>query len=162
MYQYVSKNFKEKIMDIIKTTNQLAEILNEKKLSYIYMKDGEVEIELGVETPQVVTAVTAPAPVAAIAPAVSAPAVVQAASVAEQAGNFVKSPIIGTFYASPAPDKPAFVKVGDKVEKGQVVCIVESMKLMNEINSDFAGTVAEILVKDGEAVEFDKPLMRIE
>jgi len=148
-------------MDIIKTTNELAEILNAKKLSYIYMKDGEVEIELGGgEPPQAIfsaPASTTGTPVATV----SAPTV-QVASVAEQTGNFVKSPIIGTFYAAPAPDKPAFVKVGDKVEKGQVVCIVESMKLMNEINTDFAGTVAEILAKDGEAVEFDKPLIRIE
>jgi acetyl-CoA carboxylase biotin carboxyl carrier protein len=152
-------------MDIIKTTKELANILESKKLSYIYVKDGELEIELGMPETQIVgrdahgTPLASIAPVAVIGtPEASRPT----AQAAEQFGNFVKSPIIGTFYAAPAPDKPAFVKVGDKVEKGQVVCIVESMKLMNEINTDFAGTVAEILAKDGEAVEFDKPLMRIE
>jgi acetyl-CoA carboxylase biotin carboxyl carrier protein len=149
-------------MDLIKTTNELANILEAKKLSYIYVKDGELEIELGmpdVGRDALIAPVIQAAPVAAIgAPEAPRPT----AQAAEQSGNFVKSPIIGTFYAAPAPDKPAFVKVGDKIEKGQVVCIVESMKLMNEINSEFSGTVAEILVKDGEAVEFDKPLIRIE
>ena len=77
-------------------------------------------------------------------------------------GTFIKSPIIGTFYAASAPGKPPFVSVGDRIEKGAVVCIVESMKLMNEITSEFDGTVAEILVSDGEAVEFDQPLIRVE
>ena len=76
-------------------------------------------------------------------------------------GKFIKSPIIGTFYAAAAPGKPPFVSVGDEVSKGEVVCIVESMKLMNEITSEFDGTVAEILVNDGEAVEFDQPLIRV-
>ena len=77
-------------------------------------------------------------------------------------GKFIKSPIIGTFYAAAAPGNPPFVSVGDKVSKGAVVCIVESMKLMNEITSEFDGTVAEVLVRDGEAVEFDQPLIRVE
>ncbi len=80
----------------------------------------------------------------------------------EISGKIIRSPIIGTFYASAAPGKPPFVSVGTKVEKGGVVCIVESMKLMNEINSEFEGTVAEIYVNDGEAVEFDQPLFRID
>jgi acetyl-CoA carboxylase biotin carboxyl carrier protein len=147
-------------MDIIKTTKELSEILETKKLSYIYVRDGEVEIELGMPDAgrdALIAPVIQAAPVTAIgAPEPAAPVI------AEAAGSFVKSPIIGTFYAAPAPDKPAFVKVGDKVEKGQVVCIVESMKLMNEINSEFAGVVKEILVKDGESVEFDKKLIRIE
>ena len=138
-------------MDIIKTTNQLADILKEKNLSHIHIKEGEFEISVSANT--VYTQMQEIVPAAQSAPV---------ASVSEQSGNFVKSPIIGTFYAAPAPDKPPFVKVGDKIEKGQVVCIVESMKLMNEINSEFAGTVAEILVKDGEAVEFDQKLIRIE
>lgn len=77
-------------------------------------------------------------------------------------GRMIKSPIIGTFYSAAAPGKPAFVSVGSKISKGSVVCIVESMKLMNEINSEFDGTVAEIYVSDGQAVEYDQPLFRIE
>ncbi len=76
-------------------------------------------------------------------------------------GKIIKSPIIGTFYAAAAPGKPAFVTVGSQVKKGAVVCIVESMKLMNEINSDYDGTVEEIYVSDGQSVEYDQPLFRI-
>lgn len=76
-------------------------------------------------------------------------------------GNVVESPLVGTFYAAPAEDAQAFVKVGDKVEKGQVLGIVEAMKLMNEIESDYSGTVAEILVNNQEGVEYGQPLFRI-
>lgn len=84
------------------------------------------------------------------------------ASAPNPSGKIVKSPIIGTFYAAAAPGKPAFVSIGSKVAKGSVLCIVESMKLMNEINSEFDGTVAEIYVSDGQAVEFDQPLFRLD
>ena len=73
----------------------------------------------------------------------------------------VKSPLVGTFYAAPAEDADPFVKVGDKVKKGQVLAIVEAMKLMNEIESDFDGEVAETYVKNGQAVEYGQPLFRI-
>ena len=89
------------------------------------------------------------------------PTVPQEPQASAVGGTFIKSPIIGTFYAAAAPGKPPFVSAGDKVSKGDVVCIVESMKLMNEITSEFDGTVAEVLVSDGEAVEFDQPLIRI-
>lgn len=77
-------------------------------------------------------------------------------------GTLITAPLVGTFYAGPATDKPPFVTVGDKVEKGDVVCIVEAMKFMNEINSDVTGTVAELFVKDGDFVEFGQSLMRIQ
>ncbi|MCM1298589.1 MAG: acetyl-CoA carboxylase biotin carboxyl carrier protein [Firmicutes bacterium] len=77
-------------------------------------------------------------------------------------GKIIKSPIIGTFYASAAPGKPPFVSVGSQVKKGGVVCIVESMKLMNEITSEFDGTVAEIYVSDAQSVEYDQPLFRLD
>ncbi|MDH4228640.1 MAG: acetyl-CoA carboxylase biotin carboxyl carrier protein [Nitrospirota bacterium] len=80
----------------------------------------------------------------------------------EAPGKVVTSPIVGTFYRSPSPDKPAYVEVGAKVRKGQVICIVEAMKLMNEIESEFDGTVAQVLVGDGDPVEFGQPLVRIE
>ena len=76
-------------------------------------------------------------------------------------GNHIKSPIVGTFYRKPAPDKPPFVEVGDHVEKGQVVCIVEAMKMMNEIKSDFSGTIKSINVDDGTPVEFDQNLITV-
>ena len=76
-------------------------------------------------------------------------------------GIVVKSPLVGTFYAAPAEDAEPFVKVGDSIKEGQVLAIVEAMKLMNEIESDFAGTVTEILVENGQAVEYGQPLMVI-
>ena len=74
----------------------------------------------------------------------------------------VKSPIVGTFYRSSGPDKPPFVKVGDKIDVGSVVCIVEAMKLFNEIESEVAGTVVKVLVEDASPVEYDQPLFLIE
>ena len=76
-------------------------------------------------------------------------------------GKLVKSPLVGTFYAAPSQDAAPYVKVGDPVKKGQVLAIVEAMKLMNEIESDFDGTVAEVYVKNGESVEYGMPLFRI-
>lgn len=76
-------------------------------------------------------------------------------------GTFVTSPMVGTFYASPAPDQPNFVKVGDRVSEGTVVCIIEAMKVMNEVKAGHSGTVAEILLHNGQPVEFGSRLFRI-
>ncbi len=76
-------------------------------------------------------------------------------------GHYVTAPLVGTFYASPTPDAPAFVKAGDSVKKGDVLCIVEAMKFMNEITSEFDGTVAEVLAEDQAMVEYGQPLFRI-
>lgn len=76
-------------------------------------------------------------------------------------GNIVKSPMVGTFYSKPNPDSDAFVSVGSSVKKGDVLCIIEAMKLMNEIESEFDGEVVEIFVNDGDPVEYGKPLLRI-
>ena len=73
----------------------------------------------------------------------------------------IKSPMVGTFYSKPSPDKEAFVKVGDKVKKGQVVCIIEAMKLMNEIEAEFDGEVVEVCLNDGDAVEYGKSLFKL-
>lgn len=85
-----------------------------------------------------------------------------AEAVGEKAGNLVKSPLVGTFYAAPSEDAEPFVKVGDTVKKGQTLAIVEAMKLMNEIESEFDGVVTEILVENEENVEYGQPLFRIE
>ena len=103
-------------------------------------------------------------PAAVPAPSAEAPAAGEVSATGADAlpsGNVVKSPLVGTFYAAPAEDAEPFVKVGDSVKEGQVLAIVEAMKLMNEIESDFTGTVAEILVENGEAVEFGQPLFVI-
>lgn len=79
----------------------------------------------------------------------------------EVSGEVVKSPIVGTFYEAPSPDDEVFVKVGDQVQKGQTLCIVEAMKIMNEIESEYSGEIKKILVENGEAVEFEQPLFVI-
>lgn len=79
----------------------------------------------------------------------------------EESGNIVKSPMVGTFYIKPSPTAEAYVEVGKEVKKGDVLCIIEAMKLMNEIESEYAGKVVEILVKDGDMVEYGTPLFRI-
>ena len=79
----------------------------------------------------------------------------------EKEGKLVRSPLVGTFYVAPAEDAEPFVTVGDKVKKGQIIAIVEAMKLMNDIESDFDGTISEVLVVNGEAVEYGQPLFRI-
>lgn len=81
--------------------------------------------------------------------------------VEEPSGSFVTSPMVGTFYASPSPDDPAFVKVGDKIDKNDVVCIIEAMKVMNEVKAGVSGTVAEILPESGHPVEFGTKLLRV-
>lgn len=118
--------------------------------------------EIEVETDEFRVKLTKRNAVPAVQVQSAAQTVQPAAPAVASGGRFVKAPLIGTFYAAAAPGKPPFVSVGDKVSKGSVVCIVESMKLMNEITSEFDGTVAEILVSDGESVEYDQPLIRID
>ncbi len=125
-------------------------------------RSNDTQIVEQVAAPVVQTA-PAPAPVPAAAPA-PAPAAAPAAAPAPAGGNHVdiKSPMIGTFYDSPNPESPAFVKVGDKVKAGQTVCIIEAMKLFNEIESEVSGTVVEILVDNSQPVEYDQPLFRVD
>ncbi|XP_034684488.1 biotin carboxyl carrier protein of acetyl-CoA carboxylase, chloroplastic isoform X2 [Vitis riparia] len=116
--------------------------------------------------PAAVAPVGAPAAVPApSAPASSAPTTVPSAPAAKSTNSShprLKSPMAGTFYRSPAPNEPPFVKVGDKVQKGKVLCIIEAMKLMNEIEADQSGTIVEILADDGKSVSIDTPLFAIE
>ncbi|GHG64447.1 acetyl-CoA carboxylase biotin carboxyl carrier protein [Comamonas sp. JC664] len=161
---------------------QIVEILESSDVTRLVWKRGEEKLFIrrgqGPETTIVHHA--APAPVAASAgveyaapapaPRAAAPAPVAAAVApapaaekpAEKPGHPVTSPFVGTFYRTPAPDQPAFVDVGSMVKKGQVLCIIEAMKLMNEIESEVSGRVAEILVENGRPVEFGQALFRIE
>ncbi len=143
----------------IETIEKLADIVSNRELAEITVKDGEKSVTIKGRKVQTVQTVNAPVNV----PAVQTATAVTTENKTESAvsGNIVKSPIVGTFYAAPSPDKPAFVKVGDKVKKGDVIMIIESMKLMNEIQSDFDGVVEKILVSDGQAVEYDQPIMII-
>ena len=122
-------------------------------------KRGNEMIQVAVPAVQQVAAPVAAAPAAAPAPA--APA---AAPAAENKGNLIeiKSPMIGTFYRSSSPDKPAFAEVGAQIKKGQTVCIIEAMKLFNEIESEVSGTIVKVLVNDSTPIEYDQPLFLVE
>lgn len=151
------------IEDTVECIEALAEIVKKNDLGKIKISTEDIEIVIeGKRCPPPAPGVPMPMMPAAPAAAAPAPAAQQAAPAAEVSGNVITSPIVGTFYASPSPEKPAFVKVGDTVNAGDVVCIIESMKLMNEINSEFSGKVAEIYAKDGQPVEYGQKLMRIE
>ena len=149
---------------------EMAQIVKDNNLSKLAITQGEFMILLESKQEVVVAPTAMPAPIsyagnipASGVQAPPPPAAIAAspAPAAGYSGNVVKAPIVGTFYASSAPDKPAFVTVGSSVKKGDVIMIIESMKLMNEVNSEFDGTVAEILVKDGDPVEYDQPIMII-
>lgn len=148
-------------MDIRKI-KKLIELLEESNIGELEIKEGEESVRICRGTsaaPVLPVAPVAPqaAPIAPAAPAVTVEAVVEP----EQEGHALKSPMVGTFYRSPAPGSPAFVEVGQKVQAGDVVCIVEAMKMMNQIEADKSGTIGAILVEDGEAVEFDQPMIMI-
>lgn len=144
----------------IETIEKLASIVSKNELSEITVKDGEKSVTIkGKKCPPPPPAM--PMGISLPAPAMTAQSVPAEEKTETISGNIVKSPIVGTFYAAPSPEKPAFVKVGDSVKKGDVIMIIESMKLMNEVQSDFDGVVAEILVSDGQAVEYDQPIMII-
>lgn len=149
------------IEDTVECVEALAKIVKENKLSKIKISTEQMDIVIEGECHAAAPVMPPMPPMGMPAPAGSAPAAA-ANPVEEAKGNFITSPIVGTFYSSPAPEKPAYVKVGDSVNAGDVVCIIESMKLMNEINSEFSGKVAEIYVNNGEPVEFGQKLMRIE
>lgn len=149
----------EKIYNMVdlETIEKLADLVAAKDLGEITIADGEKTITVkGKKCLPPMPLPSAGVPVAADAPAApaEAPAVPQ-----KPAGKTIKAPLVGTFYAAPSPDQKPFVQVGDTVKKGDVVLIIESMKLMNEVTSDIDGVVQEILVKNGESVEYDQPLM---
>jgi acetyl-CoA carboxylase biotin carboxyl carrier protein len=149
-------------MDIRKV-KKLIELLEESDVAEIEIHEGEESVRISRASTAVVAPMAAPvaaAPVAAPAPA-AAPAAVPAAE-PEVQGHAVRSPMVGTFYASPSPDASAFVKEGDTVSAGQTLCIIEAMKILNQIESDKAGKITKILVENGQPVEFDQPLFIIE
>jgi acetyl-CoA carboxylase biotin carboxyl carrier protein len=141
----------------------LAEIVAEHNLSELILDTKEVTLTVrrGGVAPPVVHALPPVAHAAApIAAAAHAPASAPPAAVEDKA-HIVTSPFVGTFYRRPNPDSPNYVAVHDKIDKGQVLCIVEAMKLMNEIEADVAGKILAILVEDGVPVEYGQPLFKI-
>ena len=151
-------------MDIRKV-KKLIELLEESGIAEIEIKEGEESVRIS----RMPVAVPMPqyyaAPAAAPAPAVAAAAIAAVAAPAAAAArneNVVPSPMVGTFYAASSPTTPAFVSVGDEVKPGQVLCIIEAMKMMNQIEADRGGRVTAIMVKNGDPVEFGQPLFVLE
>ncbi len=152
-------------MDLRKI-KKLIDLLEESNLTEIEIREGEESVRLS----RAAVGVQAPAPImvaAPAAPATSAPAVPTPASTAASAasalpeGRVVRSPMVGTYYASASPDAPPFVSLGQSVKIGDTLAIIEAMKMFNPIEAEFAGTVAAILVSNGQPVEFDQPLFVI-
>jgi acetyl-CoA carboxylase biotin carboxyl carrier protein len=138
----------------IETLKDYIKVLEDSSLAEIEISDEEDSIRLAKPS--------ADSPVVAFAPS-NAPAAAQAAPAAAPttSGKAIKSPMVGVFYAAPSPDRPPFVNVGDTVKKGDVVCIIEAMKIMNEITATESGTITEVLVENGDVVEYDQPLFTI-
>lgn len=159
----------QEIREIIKLvdTSSVDEFVYEVEGAKLKVKKNGVAVEAPVAAPK------AAAPAAVAAPAVEAPKAPEAPKAVEAAPapkaevaadaelHKVTSPMVGTFYAAPSPDAPAYVQVGDKVGNETIVCIVEAMKLFNEIEAEIEGEIVEILVKDGELVEFGQPLFLV-
>ncbi|MFM7022968.1 MAG: acetyl-CoA carboxylase biotin carboxyl carrier protein [Flavobacteriales bacterium] len=156
------------IQDLIKfvAKSNVSEVELESKGFKLVIKNKSAEpqyIAAPAPVQQIVQHTIPAAPVAAApqaAPAPAAPAAVPAAKNSKYVT--VKSPMIGTFYTKPSPDKPEFVKVGDDIKTGGVLCVIEAMKLFNEIESEVSGKIVEILVKDSSPVEYDQPLFVID
>ena len=150
-------------MDIRKV-KKLIELLEESGIAELEIKEGEESVRISRHSttqPAVQMTAAAPAPVAA--PAAAAPAAsAEAPAEAKPSGHEVRSPMVGTFYAAASPTAGPFVSVGQKVEVGDTLCIIEAMKMMNQIEADRAGTIKQILLENGQPVEFDQVLFIIE
>lgn len=142
----------------------LIDLVADSNITELEVTEGEEKVKIvkgGAVQQSTAAAVTMPALIASpslpVTVAAAAPAAAPSPSATPQ-GNIIKSPMVGTFYAAPAPDKSDFVAVGSSVKSSQTVCIIEAMKLLNEIEAGFDGTITEILVQNGSAVEFGQPL----
>ena len=152
-------------MDIRKV-KKLIELLEESGIDELEIKEGEESVRISRHSktpaaqqfyaPAPMAAAPAAAPVAAAAPAAEATAAAPALK-----GTVIRSPMVGTFYRKPSPTSPNFAEVGQSVKKGDTLCIVEAMKMMNHIEAEFGGVIDAILVEDGQPVEFDQPLFTI-
>jgi acetyl-CoA carboxylase biotin carboxyl carrier protein len=157
-------DFKQ-IQELIKLVNKsnIGEVSIEENGQKLTIKQKKDPAPVYAAAPMVSAPVAAPAAVsAASAPATPAPAKSAEAPLNESKLVTIKSPMIGTFYRQPSPDKPAFVEVGDTVEAGTPVCIIEAMKLFNKIESEVRGTIVKVLVEDRSPVDYDQPLFQVD
>ncbi|MGE8189867.1 acetyl-CoA carboxylase biotin carboxyl carrier protein [Pseudomonas sp. NPDC086278] len=152
-------------MDIRKV-KKLIELLEESGIDELEIKEGEESVRISRHSKTPAQQYYAPAPMPAPAPAPAAAAPVAAAAPAAPAaavlnGTVARSPMVGTFYRKSSPSSPSFVEVGQTVKKGDTLCIVEAMKMMNHIEAETSGVIESILVEDGQPVEYDQPLFTI-
>ena len=149
------------LIDFISQTGLNEVNIETEELKLSVKREPDVQTRI-IESSTPTPAQAAPAPAAASAQ--SAPAPASSPKADEGAGNYVevKSPMIGTFYRSPNPDSPPFVAVGDKIEKGEPVCIIEAMKLFNEIESEVSGTIVKVMVENASPVEYDQVLFLVD
>ena len=154
-------------MDLRKL-KKLIDLVQESGIGEIEITEGEEKVRISRQAaaPPMVMAHPGMQPMMAMpagpAPSASGPSAPAAGAAPEQQGHSLKSPMVGTFYRAPSPGAPSFVEVGQSVTKGQTLCIIEAMKLLNEIESDVAGTIKAILVENGQPVEYGQPLFLIE
>lgn len=164
-----SKNAGMKVSEII----ELVDFISKKKLEEVKIETADIKLSIRKSGKssndqqfftQAMPAAPAPAPSAPAAPVAAEPAKVAEKPAAAANDNFItiKSPMIGTFYRSANPENPSFVNVGDKVSEGQTVCIIEAMKLFNEIESEVSGKIVEVLVENATPVEYDQPLFLVD
>ena len=153
----------------LKQIHELIKIVNKSNIGEISIEDKDGKVTIKQKEEAAVTYTAAPsqavyAPASAPAPAAAPAASTPAPAAAPKADNLItiKSPMIGTFYRRPSPDKPLLVDIGTEVAAGKVVCIIEAMKLFNEIESEISGTIVKVLVEDASPVEFDQPLFLVE
>ena len=149
-------------MDIRKV-KKLIELLEESNIDELEIKEGEESVRITRNSAVAPQMYAAPAPVAAPVPAAApaAPAAESTDSSDQLNGHVVRSPMVGTYYSSPSPSSPSFIEVGQHIKVGDVLCIVEAMKMMNQIESDKAGVIEAILIEDGQPLEFDQPMITI-
>ncbi|HIF18576.1 MAG TPA: acetyl-CoA carboxylase biotin carboxyl carrier protein [Cycloclasticus sp.] len=146
-------------MDIRKV-KKLIELIQESDIAEIEIHEGEESVRINRYSSTQPVAVAPAAPTVAIT--TSAPAADTSNDIEELSGHIVTSPMVGTFYNSPSPDAPAFVTIGQPVQQGDTLCIIEAMKILNQIEADKSGTIKSIMAENGHAVEFDQPLFIID
>jgi acetyl-CoA carboxylase biotin carboxyl carrier protein len=146
-------------MDLRKL-KKLIDLVQESGIAELEITEGEEKVRIN-RTGSGNPAVYFPQQAQAAAPLASGPTAAPVAAPASETGHTLKSPMVGTFYRSPSPGSPAFVEVGQSVSKGQTLCIIEAMKLLNEIESDASGTISAVLVENGQPVEYGQPLFII-
>jgi acetyl-CoA carboxylase biotin carboxyl carrier protein len=164
----IDLRYVKKLIDIIdESTVDSIEITSDKGIKIRISKSPQQRGAMQVAAPLPMQTMVPAAPAGRLSPAqgvpvVAEPEVAAAPEPAKSAGLEVKSPMVGTFYKSPEPGAKAYVSVGDRVSKGQIVCIIEAMKIMNEIESEYSGVVREILVEDAQPVEYGQVLFKID